>query len=407
MKNTGKTPLVVFGEDWASHPSSTQHLIRKLMHEHPVIWVNSIGLRRPRISWRDINRLFTKLFQILRGKGKAADATDRTTDKPLEIIHPIALPLPGNRLASWFNARSLSRQVKQTLAKHGLANPVLWLSLPTAVDVVGRCGESATLYYAGDDFSALAGVDHDAVIPMEQSLAAKAQAIVAPSPVIADRFPRDNTFIIPHGCDHSLFSTPQPKAKELKDGKPIAGFYGSLDEWLDQDLLIWLARSLPDWKFQFIGPIKTDLGALLSLGNVEFLGVREHHQLPSYVQHWSASLIPFRDTRQIRACNPLKLREYLAAGTPIVSTAFPAVQKYSDHVAICNDRENFRTALQDCLIDEPVDRSARQNRVRSESWEARAHDMQVLIEALHFASLTQNAAMESSTPDKNCSFSNG
>ena len=53
--------LIVFGEDWGGHPSSTQHIVSHLAADRRVLWVNSLGLRRPRLSWRDLSRAGAKL----------------------------------------------------------------------------------------------------------------------------------------------------------------------------------------------------------------------------------------------------------------------------------------------------------------------------------------------------------
>ncbi len=58
--------LVVFGEDWGGHPSSTQHLVRRLSGQRRVVWVNSIGLRRPRLDRADLARLGRKLLALVR-----------------------------------------------------------------------------------------------------------------------------------------------------------------------------------------------------------------------------------------------------------------------------------------------------------------------------------------------------
>ena len=56
---------LVFAEDWGRHPSSTQHIFRCLLaNSETVYWVNSIGLRRPRIS--DGKRIFEKLKQVIK-----------------------------------------------------------------------------------------------------------------------------------------------------------------------------------------------------------------------------------------------------------------------------------------------------------------------------------------------------
>jgi hypothetical protein len=64
--NLGHTvrPLVVFGEDWGSHPSSTQHIVSILGESRQVIWINSIGLRKPRLNFKDLGRIFNKLHYL-------------------------------------------------------------------------------------------------------------------------------------------------------------------------------------------------------------------------------------------------------------------------------------------------------------------------------------------------------
>ena len=71
-------------------------------------------------------------------------------------------------------AAVLGWQVRRQMRREGLRAPVLWASLPTAVDVAGRLGEAKLVYYCGDDFSALAGVDHDVVSHREAELVKRA-----------------------------------------------------------------------------------------------------------------------------------------------------------------------------------------------------------------------------------------
>ena len=42
--------LLVFADDWGRHPSSCQHLVRRLLDRHQVYWVNTIGTRTPRLN---------------------------------------------------------------------------------------------------------------------------------------------------------------------------------------------------------------------------------------------------------------------------------------------------------------------------------------------------------------------
>ena len=373
------SPLIVFGEDWGRHPSSTQHLVRRLMVDRDVVWVNSMGMRRPRIG--DAARVFKKL------KAMAVPAGGRdlsASDRPPAVLSPKAISWPGSSLAGRVNRWSVGRQIRQRMAQLQIERPIFWTSLPTAVDVVGELGEVAVVYYAGDDFSALAGVDHEPVARMEERLISRADLVLAASPQIAARFPSKKAVVVPHGVDHSLFSSPTAPADEIvtRNGKPIAGFYGSLDEWFDTELVTKLAGRMPDWHFMLIGKVKTDLSSLGALPNVEILGPRAHSNLPRYAQHWQASLLPFRDTAQIRACNPLKLREYLAAGRPVISTRYPAAETYHDVVNLADGCAGFEAALRHSVKDTSEAVSKRRARVSLETWECRAETVHKLLLAL-------------------------
>ncbi|WP_066013116.1 glycosyltransferase [Endozoicomonas atrinae] len=371
--------LIVFGEDWGGLPSSTQHLISHLMKRHRVIWVNSIGMRSPQLSLRDIKRVFQKMMAMLRRTGKPAQTSSEQIT-PV-IIHPKVLPFHRLKLVRQLNKRLLLKDINRAIDQEGFDKIILWLSLPTAVDLVGSLNEQASIYYCGDDFEGLDGVDHKMIKPLEQELAEKVDLILVVSKTLARKFTHPNTIILPHGVDYPLFSSPAAKPHDLPDSGPIAGFYGSISAWLETDLLVQSAIALPSWQFVFIGDIKTDISSLQALPNVHFLGAKPHNQLPSYIQHWNVAMLPFRNNKQIAACNPLKLREYLASGTPIASTSFPAAREYENLVAIQSPKEPFsRVILR--ANDQREEKANRQARVSTESWQHRATQLEALINHL-------------------------
>jgi len=284
--------LVVFGEDWGAHPSSTQHLMTHMARDWRILWVNSLGLRRPRANLRDARRMFHKFHSRL-VQGAKPDASPAA---PFPVVAPLALPFPGSKLVRSLNGSLLQGRLVPILEAEGVKRPIVWMSLPTAVAVAGRLGERALVYYCGDDFSALDGVDHKAVARLENELAFRADLVIAASEPLAARFPQSKTIYVPHGVDFDLFARPAPRAPDLPEGRPIAGFYGSIAEWVDLDAVVSAARHLPEWDFVFIGAIKTDVSAAL-LPNLKFLGPRPHAVLPSYAQHWTVSLIPFTLSR--------------------------------------------------------------------------------------------------------------
>lgn len=373
--------MVVFGEDWGRHPSSTQHLIKRLAGEAQIIWVNSLGLRRPRLTLADMDRMRVKALSFMGEKRPAG--RDISGGSPFTaIIDPRTIPWPGSHLAGRFNRASLRRQIRPVMAAAKMARPILWTSLPTALPIVGSLNEHALVYYAGDDFGALAGVEHGPVLAMEERLAGKADLIIAASPQIAGRFSAEKTRVLAHGVDYVQFAGPVPRAADMPAGRPIAGFYGSISTWIDTEAIAKAAAALPGWDFVLIGRIDADVSALAHHPNVRFLGPRPHGQLASYSQHWEVSLLPFKRSRQIDASNPLKLREYLAAGRPVLASYdFPAAVSFGDAVLIAGQGE----APSDAILRAHADnrpKSLRQSFVLKESWDSRAATLKQWLEEL-------------------------
>lgn len=366
--------LVVFGEDWGTLPTSTQHLARHLARDRRILYVNSLGLRRPRFNAYDLKRVVDKAGQAIRGR--RGDVAANVKVKPPEnmtVAAPLALPFPGSQTALKINSSLVARQLVPKLKELGFDRPILWVSSPTGFVAAGTLDERAIVYYCSDDWGSLAGVDHEDVLAIEKRLVARADLIMACSTELYAKFPPEKTELILHGVDYDLFAEPAPRADDLPDGGPIAGFYGSIAAWINVEMLAQVAQRLPQWTFVFIGRVSAgvDVSPLEAQANVRFLGPRPHSELPRYVQHWDVSMLPFRKSPQIEACNPLKLREYFAAGTPIASLMFPALQPYADLVFTGETAAEFEAAILAAGQD-TARNGERRARVAHETWADRA-----------------------------------
>lgn len=369
--------LIVFGEDFGGLPSSTQHLVSRLADSRKVVWVNSIGLRQPKLSFGDAKRAAYKLM----GKSKAHyQPMAKANDNPnITIVNLKTIPAPASNFACSLAKKWMLSQLLPIIEQQQLQSPILWSSLPTAADLCGELNEAAVVYYCGDDFESLAGVDHHTVRNHEKKLVEKADLIFAASSNIKTKFPAQKTELLPHGVDVELFATPAPRAHDLPNGdRPIAGFYGSLSEWLDYELVRELTAKMTDWDFVFIGPNEKNQLQLPKTDNLFYLGAKPHHLLPQYSQHWNVSLLPFKHNSQIEACSPLKLMEYLAANRPIVTTDFPALAPYKNHVQVANSAELMEQAIRQVQNDTPNTRPL----VGQDSWDKRSEFVDRMLELL-------------------------
>ncbi len=386
-------PLIVFGEDWEAHPSSTQHIVKILGQNRPVIWLNSIGLRKPRLTRHDLLRLYNKVKSSLYSYNKN-DITEPENSNFI-IITPLVIPCASNWFTLKLSKIILKWQLKVASEKFNFSDPIIWTSLPTSVDYLELFHNAPCVYYCGDDFNSLAGVDHQFVSQKEKELIEKSSYIFTASEKLLDKFPSDKAVNIPHGVNFSLFSQKVKNTPiDLPLGRPIAGFYGSISTWLDQELLVNTIKALPHWRFVFIGKIDCDVDKLQRFSNVYFLGAKPHTDLPKYIQNWNVAILPFVNNKQIQMCNPLKLREYLASGTPIVTTDFNALNGYRKYLQIADSDNPFYQAIlfADAEIVPAVDfekldniddllaitniKQSRKEAVIDESWESRALDVQ-------------------------------
>jgi glycosyltransferase involved in cell wall biosynthesis len=115
-----------------------------------------------------------------------------------------------------------------------------------------------------------------------------------------------------------------------------------------------------------------DIGPLRGLPNVHLLGQKSHDELPAYCRGFDVGLIPYRIDSEVKFINPLKLREYLSAGVPVVSTSMPEVQPYAHLCRLADTGEHMVAAIERALTEgDPFSRTRRSHTMENETWSAR------------------------------------
>jgi glycosyltransferase involved in cell wall biosynthesis len=160
-----------------------------------------------------------------------------------------------------------------------------------------------------------------------------------------------------NGVDVGHFAEPHPPpAVYASIPKPRAVYVGLMAEWFDFDLVAFAARRRPDVSFVLIGPADRARQRLPRLPNLHVIGSVPWGELPPYLQHASVGLIPFdiRNHRDlVNGVNPLKLYEYAACGIPIVSVAWPELQKLNAPAELVEGFDEFVLAIDRALASPP------------------------------------------------------
>ena len=105
-------------------------------------------------------------------------------------------------------------------------------------------------------------------------------------------------------------------------------------------------------------------------------------ELPDLMLAWDAAWIPYALDDWTLSINPLKLREYLAAGLAAFSTPLPEAQSLAPWVEIGVTAEQVKTWLATTVSeDSRAQRTRRRESVRQDSWTSRAELVRALIAA--------------------------
>ena len=385
MRLSGE-PIVCFAKDWDDHPTSNTHVMRRLAERSPVLWVSSIGMRRPRTTVRDGRRIVRKLARALGGP--------RHVEAGLWVLAPLAVPLPHSPWATAVNRRLLRATIRRAARRIGMGPFQVWTFLPNTVDYVTDLDPTLLVYYCVDDWAHASGYDGPQLAALERRLCARADVVFATSAglVEAKRTINPNTHLVPHGVDHARFARAlapaTPVAPEIAAlPGPVIGVVGLLDDRIDVALLARLAMRHPDWSLVLVGPAHVDLRPLAAAhANVHLLGDVAHARLPEFLKAFTVALVPFVVNDYTRHVNPVKLREYLSAGLPVVSTDLPEVARQARWCRVARDHEAFVAAVESAVQhDSLAERLARSDAMCGETWDRRVAEIGRIVERARHA----------------------
>jgi teichuronic acid biosynthesis glycosyltransferase TuaH len=308
-------------------------------------------------------------------------------------LTPVVQPFPcrpgTTSLTSTLTRRYL-RKATQYLGGTVRAVITGWPQYP----VFGSCGEQVRVYWAQDDFvggAALLGVSAGLIDSRERRIAAAADLVVAANPVVAQTWRQRglDPVLIPYGTDAQAYADVDtaPLPADVALPGPVAGFVGHINDRTDLDLLDAIAdrgRSL-----LLVGPKEPAFeprrfDSLVGRPNVQWVGAKPFHALPSYLRVIDVGLVPYRDSAFNRGSFPLKTLEYIAAGRAVVATDLPATRWLAtDLVRIADGPAAFAAEVESAAADQRTAAllARRREFAARHSWQRRAADIHAAIMA--------------------------
>lgn len=290
------------------------------------------------------------------------------------------------------NNRRFSGEIKQAMKKLNFKDIIIFndTDMFRSFYLKELIGAKTYVYYTRDNMIA---VDYWKTqgIRIEAALMAKADLVVANSTYLADLARQFNphSYYVGQGCDVSLFDKKLIKSvpediKAIK--KPIIGYIGVLYALrLDIEVLLYIAKSRPDWSVVLVGPEDAAFknSELHQIENVYFLGRKEMEEIPAYLNVFDIALNPQKLNEVTIGNYPRKIDEYLAMGKPTVVTKTKAMEVFENYVYLAENKEAYVELIEKALRDNsPEKEAAREKLARSHTWDANVEEIYRQIEKI-------------------------
>ncbi|MFO0829788.1 MAG: glycosyltransferase [Phycisphaerales bacterium] len=364
------------GEDWWYHNRGhfDMQLMRELSTRVPVLYVNSIGMRVPRPSEGAmfLTRVRRKLRSLRRGLVRVRPN--------FAVLSPLAAP---GRAGRFVTTTIMPRQVARAAKSIGITRPLVWVACPPGAQALDALRPVGVVYQRTDKFEEFPHVDRCAIESYDRALKDRADLTLFCSRLLyeAERRSCRAALFVDHGVDFERFARagrhPASEPADVRGlPRPRVGFIGGIDaHTFDPPLFERVVDAMADVHFVLVGACSLPEGWLRDRRNVTFVGQKPYDDVPGYMAACDVLVMPWNRSDWIRACNPIKLKEYLAVGRPVVSTSYDELERtWRDYVSIADGAEAFTTAIRDALTNRG-DAERRRARVAEETWTRKAENV--------------------------------
>ncbi len=390
MQSETPQPLVVFlyAPSWNEVTRLSKHHLALCFSEHSkVLYIEApihplTFLTRPRAALQH-------LLQMLAGPREIhPNLWAHTFIYPL-LFHGITA-LTSSLVINTINQYFIRSFLRADIKSFGDQKPILIVGHAHAEPIIESLNPSICIYHCSDEFSSVTGFPTTYML-LEQRLMKVCDAIIATSEALAQnkRKFHDRVVTISNGADFKHFYAAALEHTHIPEDlrgipNPVIGFIGSIFEWLDYELIEWIARECPQWSFVFIGPQVVSVDSEMeNLPNVHFLGGRPYNEVPAYLQGFDVAWIPFAKHDVTTNASPIKFYEYLAAGRPVVATRLPELAEFESVAELASRPDEFLAAIEIALSDDSTERKkARMETARQHSWESRFDAVKELLREL-------------------------
>ncbi|HHT9143858.1 MAG TPA: glycosyltransferase [Candidatus Wujingus californicus] len=343
--------------NWENLPLVMHHMMTRLAKNNrvlfvdpPVAWSNLVI--RPAVFKNHWKRTYAWFYGV------------RMVMENLFVYYPPPLLLQYGHLKAMdrLSQEYTAIAIKNVAKSLGFNSPILWIYHPYAISPRGQFKEKLTCYDCNDDVGFFYSQNFNKrkkLSAMEADLTKKADIVFATSKNLFKlrKSQNQNTHYLPSALNVEMFKSAilydLKVAPELEAiPKPVIGFVGAIDnlkinwQWIREAAML-----RQRWSFVFIGRcIDLPPSYIAEQKNIIFLGAKPQESLPAYLKGFDVCLIPYQGEDFLKACQPTKAFEYLAAGKPVVASWIHELEEYSNIVFLSRTIEEFVRNIESALV---------------------------------------------------------
>jgi teichuronic acid biosynthesis glycosyltransferase TuaH len=372
------TVLVQGTADWNQPIATNQHyMVREISAVYPVLFVESLGLRRPEFSRADLGRIANRI------RPRPASENHRDVPHGVTVASPKVAPIHTG-LVSRVNRKLLERTVQEWRSSSDVK--VYWTYSPVTYGFEKEA--DVAVYHCVDLYGEYPGIDSKMVNAAERALAATGITAIGSSEVVVAHLHAQgfqNVLYWPNVADTAELV--RVTADEPDTPRSGAIFSGNLSEKkIDFDILRSLLSA--GVELHLAGPMGEGGGSSETLVNnlvaqgAHYYGTLSFSELSKEMVKRKVGLIPYQLNSYTLGVSPLKTYEYLAAGLSVVSTDLPGVTQVAPHVTVMTTVQGFVDACLSQLAKQGDDLSARFAIAEQHSWTGRGREARSLLQRL-------------------------
>jgi glycosyltransferase involved in cell wall biosynthesis len=327
---TPPLPVVILSTADIDAPiwTNKQHIATRLVAEREVHYIESLGLRAPTFSLKDLRRIVARI-KAIPGKKRASTAINASGPRRagVDALHrhvPMVVPFHAFSLVRAFNRWMIRRSLLPRLPERY----ALWSFSPITYGLEHRA--AMVVYHSVDLLHMIDGIPREALLQAERQLIARADALVASSTGVAEHLRSQNAqpLVWENVADIELFqSLSAPPARRERR----AIFVGNLTPGkINFAILEGIIRK--GVRLALAGPFSIDgtkrdpaLSRLLASPLVTYLGTLNQQEMAAEIGKSWIGIIPYHLNQYTTGVFPMKVYEYLAAGLPVVATELPSL----------------------------------------------------------------------------------